>query len=84
MSVEHVHDKLFWNHFKNFLQHQEAKWSGNIKYLRRHTFIHVFVSTLKIRHQKKKIRNNQEKKVPAAGFEPRLQVSQPVGTTIAL
>jgi hypothetical protein len=42
------------------------------------------VSTLKIRHQKKKFRNNQEKKVPAAGFEPRLQVSQPVVTTIAL
>jgi hypothetical protein len=21
MSVEHMHDKLFWNHFKNFLQH---------------------------------------------------------------
>jgi hypothetical protein len=21
MSVEHMHDKLFWNHFKNFVQH---------------------------------------------------------------
>jgi hypothetical protein len=27
MSVEHMHDKLFWNHLKNFLQHQEAKRS---------------------------------------------------------
>jgi hypothetical protein len=27
MCVEHMHDKLFWNHLKNFLQHQEAKRS---------------------------------------------------------
>jgi hypothetical protein len=27
MSVEHMHDKLFWNHFTYFLQHQEAKRS---------------------------------------------------------
>jgi hypothetical protein len=27
MSVEHVHEKFFWNHFKSFLHHQEAKRS---------------------------------------------------------
>jgi hypothetical protein len=57
----------------HFLQHQEAKWSGNFKYPRRHTFIHVFVSTLKIRD--KKDLNNPGKKgtgsrvrTQAAGF----------------
>jgi hypothetical protein len=82
MSVEHMHDKLFWNHFSYFLQHQEAKWSGNFKYPRRHTFIHVFVSTLKIRDQKKS--KQPGKKGTSSQVRTQAAGSQPVGTTIAL